>query len=568
MPLFGKRKPRNARPHPYADEITSDAEKDPAIFAIKWFLLATGVVALGFLLNHQYSNHYGGGASNWLEMSYLPLFIGLLLIGTHFFKTTWSHHTTMVGWVVFGFYWALVAMDQSDIANFLFASIGAYLSNYIAYHEWLDLKRGVRTLATKFLATATFIAAGTYFLIAAISPFRIGLINIVGNHTKWMLDLFGAGDEKGLVFVVDKQDILGPVTFFYPETYCNPHRSDEVGAYCEENGYGVVTSYPAEPTNWFESLLQYTTDPSADALRIIPVSIILACTAIQSIMLFVGLFYGTTADWKKKLTFSLVIGGLIYVLNLLRNTIIIWFYGLGHASFWFIHDIVGKGLSLAALIGIAAVAFRKFPEFFEALASVLDTIHRDGPLERAFRIGRRRPNADGSPRVEQHFLRREPAMVAFVSLITLNFYGWKWSKEWLKRLDNKWFEAKRTLISLTMILFFGGWGLFVYGSFQILDWSDVNTWETFRAETNLFYGAIALAGFQVLLAVQLAKLASLAKSNEMVAYASAVVPILAPVSLYLSQKNLEASTNWETGTFAPKLVKDTASQSDGSIREA
>ena len=108
-------------------------------------------------------------------------------------------------------------------------------------------------------------------------------------------------------------------------------------------------------------------------------------------MVFVGLFAGTVAPWRRKLKASLLVGGIIYVLNLVRNTGIIWFYGQGHASFWIMHDAIGKGGSLVAMVLIAFGVFRWFPQFFTALVGVLDLIERDGPLERALKLGRRRP---------------------------------------------------------------------------------------------------------------------------------------------------------------------------------
>jgi exosortase/archaeosortase family protein len=110
-------------------------------------------------------------------------------------------------------------------------------------------------------------------------------------------------------------------------------------------------------------------------------------------MVFVGLFAGTVATWQAKLRASLIVGAVIYVLNLIRNTGIIWFYGQGHASFWVMHDAIGKGGSLAAMILIAFGVFRWFPEFFTALTGVLDLVDRDGPIERGLKLGKRRPEA-------------------------------------------------------------------------------------------------------------------------------------------------------------------------------
>jgi exosortase/archaeosortase family protein len=204
-----------------------------------------------------------------------------------------------------------------------------------------------------------------------------------------MLDLFGQGDKAGLVFIVDAQDPKSPTTFFYPSQYCVPG-PDAVGRYCQEHGLYVAPHDAPPPHTWIGHLLNFS--PNGDHL-ILPVSIILACTALQSIMVFVGLFAGTTASFRRKAWASVLVAGVVYVLNLVRNTGIIWFYGQGHASFWVMHDAIGKGGSLVAMVLIAFGVFRYFPEFLQALFGVLDLVERDGPIERALRMGRRRPVA-------------------------------------------------------------------------------------------------------------------------------------------------------------------------------
>jgi hypothetical protein len=49
------------------------------------------------------------------------------------------------------------------------------------------------------------------------------------------------------------------------------------------------------------------------------------------------------------------------------------------------------------MVGIAFAAFAWFPEFLKELIGVLDLPHRDGPVERALRLGRRRPPAEAGP---------------------------------------------------------------------------------------------------------------------------------------------------------------------------
>ena len=422
--LGPKKRDRRPRPHPYAHERSTEAELavDPRRVTWLWLGGSTALMVLGLLLALRYSPHGaeapgwiatpigwflwllggpGPASPRWEQWTLVPLFTGLALLGFGFNRETWSKRLTMAGWVLFGFYWGLSAIDLfvsegQDFVNFTFALVGVYFFSYLAYQQWLSLVRGVQNDAVHFLNVTAFIAAGTYFVVAKIQFLRVWLINVVGEHTKWMLDLFGQGEKKNIQFIVDKQDSQGPVTFFYPDKYCDPYRGDGVGAYCAElsGSDRFVTTIP-EPSGWWDQLMFY--NAGAGVEQVVPVSIILACTAIQSIMLFVGLFFGTQAPLRKKVKFSLIVGAIIYVLNLVRNTGIIWFYGQGEASFWVMHNAIGKGGSLLAMIGIAFAVFKWFPEFFKALVSVLDLPDRDGPIERHLKIGRRRPETGAKP---------------------------------------------------------------------------------------------------------------------------------------------------------------------------
>ncbi len=409
---------KKVRPHPFAHEKDGDIEKalNPGRVTAMWFGGATLILLTGLIFSYRFSKYGDDGPALmvslaslltkalfmerdpsllWEQWTLVPLFAGLVLLGFGFFRQSWSKRLTLVGWLLFGLYWALTATDlyaseDEDIVNYIFALVGAYFFTYLAYQNWLDLLRKSDTQAVHFLNVTAFVAAGTYFVIAKITFLRLWLINVVGAHTKWMLDLFGQGDKANIQFVVDKTDTTGPVTFFYPDYYCESSaaRNDLVGQYCAEHGLDNIRTYFPEPSGWFEHIMFY----KAEAQGVVPVSIILACTAIQSIMLFVGLFAGTEAHWKKKLQMSLIVGGVIYILNLVRNTGIIWFFGQGHASFWTMHNAIGKGGSLLAMIGIAFAVFRFFPEFFKSLSEVLDLPDRDGPIERTFNFGRRRPD--------------------------------------------------------------------------------------------------------------------------------------------------------------------------------
>ncbi|MCA1812149.1 MAG: hypothetical protein LC623_09100 [Halobacteriales archaeon] len=332
------RQKRAPRPHPYADEVSTARELrlSPGQVTLFWGGLATLLAVGGMLLARRFSTVLGSDPSpQWELWTEVALFGGLGLLG-------------------FG----VVARPNRTV---------------------------------RFLNVSTFVAAGSYFIIDKLEPLRTWLIVTVSNQTAGMLGLFGQGASKGLVYLVDTADPENPTTFFYTSHFCDPaHPIRSVADYCREHDLSRHV-IPVVPDGFWGPILHF--NPTHESAAIIPVTVILACTALQSIMLFVGLFMGTSAPWRKKIWASALIAAVVYLLNLLRNTGIIWFYGQGVMSFWTIHDAIGKGGSLLAMIGIAFACFAWFPEFLTALVGVLDLPHRDGPVERVLRLGRRRPEA-------------------------------------------------------------------------------------------------------------------------------------------------------------------------------
>lgn len=400
-PARAQAKPkRPERPHPYADEASTPAEMahDAKNVALFWLALATGMTLVGFFLAQLFSPHLGGSraTADWEAWTEVALFLGLGLLAFGFIQKAWAKTVTMAGWLLFGFYWALVAQDlfvveHDDYVNLAFAVLGTYFFTYLAYHQWLSEVRRVENRTVRFLNVSTFVAAGAYFVIDKIEPIRRWLIITVSDHTAWMLQAFGQGTQVNLVYRLDPNG----------STSDDPSKNEPSLATFEYSDH--VHTCPPPPDDWWSSFTHWVPDgttvescvtglfPDAHPHEVLPVSIILACTALQSIMLFVGLFVGTSAPWKRRLVASGIVAVVVYVLNLLRNTGIVWFYGQGQASFWIMHDAIGKGGSLVAMVAIAFAAFAWFPEFLRELVGVLDLYHRDGPVERAMRLGRRRP---------------------------------------------------------------------------------------------------------------------------------------------------------------------------------
>lgn len=130
----------------------------------------------------------------------------------------------------------------------------------------------------------------------------------------------------------------------------------------------------------------YTTDSSFHAIyRLQPITIILACTAIQGMVIFIGLIFGVKAPIRRKLKAFFVSVPVIYVLNIARDVFVSaayfehWF-GPPLDSFFIAHNVIARIFALLALIAIAYAVFKILPE---ALDFVEDFI---AALKSSFRV--------------------------------------------------------------------------------------------------------------------------------------------------------------------------------------
>lgn len=100
------------------------------------------------------------------------------------------------------------------------------------------------------------------------------------------------------------------------------------------------------------------------------VEIILACTAIESIALFMGLIAAVKAPVTRLAAAFLVSVPVIYVLNLIRDVFVVLAYGgawFGPDSFVIAHNYIAKAGSGIALFAISYAVLRILPEVLEMI---------------------------------------------------------------------------------------------------------------------------------------------------------------------------------------------------------
>lgn len=292
-----------------------------------FFVIPTVMLLIGYVV-------YPYPSSGEIErLTFIPLFVGLVVLGIGFI---WNHGEQVIsrklkasGWVIFSFYWAMqpthLYLPNSDVFNGVVCVVGVYVLMYMAYHEWLcctHLKGGVSCL--NWIAGATFLAGIIYFTVdtGVIPELKYGLIEIVASHSAGLLTVLGVHvTREGAVIVFNDT----------------------------------------------------------------PITIIFACTAIQSMVLFVGMIGAVGAvGWKRKIIGLLVTVVPIYFLNLIRNAGVIFLVGGKITSFEMAHNIIAKAGSLIALIVLLVITFRIIPELYDEIMCLIDLPKQKGPVEQFF----------------------------------------------------------------------------------------------------------------------------------------------------------------------------------------
>lgn len=108
------------------------------------------------------------------------------------------------------------------------------------------------------------------------------------------------------------------------------------------------------------------------------IQIILACTGIESMALFVGATLGIKSDSNsRKVKAFLISVPVIYILNLFRNifvTVSFSYSWFGDNSFYIAHHVISKALATAALILISLGVFKILPELADLIFGIKEAI--------------------------------------------------------------------------------------------------------------------------------------------------------------------------------------------------
>jgi archaeosortase A (PGF-CTERM-specific) len=301
------------------------SEKNNGTIVLSFFLVPTIMLLAGYILFPYPTPEFEK------QLSLIPLFLGLIFLGVGFFyreKNTASK-IKILGWGLFSFFWAtmpafLYLSEGGDLFNAVVCVIGVYVLIYLAYHEWISIQQNNHPSSLNWIAGGTFLAGIIYFTIEnGVPGLKEWLIETVAAQSTDVLHLFGVNAMRDHTLIV----------------YNNA-----------------------------------------------PVNIIFACTAIQSMVLFVGMIGALPHVKLKRKTLGILITVIpIYFLNLIRNAGVVFLVGNNIVPFDIAHNVIGKIGSLLALILLLVITFKITPELYDEIIGIIDLPKRKGPVEIFFR---------------------------------------------------------------------------------------------------------------------------------------------------------------------------------------
>jgi archaeosortase A (PGF-CTERM-specific) len=292
--------------------------------------------------------------------------VGLIALALSWHKRGASPvRLSQVGWIGVGLYFfndTFTYMEHDDLILTLFSALTLPMA--IGMAVWEERAEDDKSKASLTWARgAVAYAGGPYLLIAHVPWLSVLAIWFVAGQAAFFLR-FSGGDNV----------VMG-------ETWVNTPE-------------GQISWSEFDGNRWFmgsssEEYLFQTELLLADGTPI-GINFVLACTALQSMVIFVGAIAVLDIDWRRRCRVLFLTIPLIHILNLFRNAGLIWLHTtyvewtlLGMSVFEFGHSYVARFVSLFAMFIMALIMFDLLPELHRHIVRLLKPLGLLQPKKRS-----------------------------------------------------------------------------------------------------------------------------------------------------------------------------------------
>lgn len=256
----------------------------------------------------------------------------------------------VLGWGLFALFWLTTVHQFAFVQKSFIEGIGVLIAIPAAAYAGYLLGNGRDSL---FVMTRAIGLMGLVYLpFIAIGPLGTWIAEVVTRHTEMLMSLLGQTNPADFRIVNGAQ-------------FDNPSGRNT-----------FLFTLPAE-----NHRIYYT--------------ILIACTGVGSMSIFIGGILAVRAPWRRKLRALAVSVPVIYGLNLIRNVFISLSFGQQrfhffpdlimtlfgasdpyHVSYYIADRILAQSASVIALIGITYLVVRELPEVLVILEDALYMLTR------------------------------------------------------------------------------------------------------------------------------------------------------------------------------------------------
>jgi archaeosortase A (PGF-CTERM-specific) len=294
------------------------------------------------------------------ELRLVFALLGLATLGFAFHSKREKKSTiSSIGWVSISIYFFLDTPHYIELADpvlILMSAATLPIGIAIGFWEYNTQNSGQEEPALHWLKGAVFWSALPYLAISWIPYLSVALVWFTAVQAVFFLRITGIADLQVGATQVEYMD---GSTSLFSEFTGNPW------LYLEPLGEG----------GFFIPILQTDGTPTG-------VSMILACSALQSMIVFVGALIALNkTPWKLRARGLFITLPVIHILNMFRNAGIIYldmtyrdWQWLGVGMFDFAHSYAAKVGSLFAMFLMAIVLFEILPELHNNILRLLEPI--------------------------------------------------------------------------------------------------------------------------------------------------------------------------------------------------
>lgn len=259
-----------------------------------------------------------------------------------------------VGWILVGFYFfndSSYYFEINDLVLTVMTACALPMAVALVIAEGRSLTERDRA-ALDWARGCVAYAGGPYLLIAHVPYLSVLAIWFVASQVAMFLSFTGTVDIK-----------LG-------DTVVNTKEGSFLWSEWDGNKWFMTDRFAEHP---FQTELIL-----ADG-GLININFVLACTALQSMIVFIGAISVLDVDRKRRIRALLFTIPIIHILNLFRNAGLVWMHlsyegweFLGLSMFEFGHSYASRFVSLFAMFVMAIAMFELLPELHRHILRLME----------------------------------------------------------------------------------------------------------------------------------------------------------------------------------------------------